>query len=94
MPTPSWVSDAVFYQIFPDRFANGDPSINPPNVRPWDSKPTRRGFYGGDLRGIISKFDYLLDLGVTAIYLNLIFHAATNHRYNATDYYRIDPNFG
>jgi glycosidase len=94
MPTPSWVSDAVFYQIFPDRFANGDPNLNPPNVLPWDSKPTRGGFHGGDLRGIINKFDYLLDLGVTALYLNPIFHAPTNHRYNAIDYMRIDPYLG
>lgn len=94
MPTPSWVSDAVFYQIFPDRFANGDPNINPPNMQAWDSKPTRRGFYGGDLRGIIDKFDYLLDLGVNAIYLNPIFHAPTNHRYNAIDYLRVDPYLG
>jgi glycosidase len=94
MPTPTWVSDAIFYQIFPDRFANGDPAINPPNMLPWNNKPTRRGFHGGDLRGIINKFDYLLDLGVTAIYLNPIFHAPTNHRYNAIDYMRIDPYLG
>lgn len=94
MQTPAWVSDAVFYQIFPDRFANGDPSIDPPNMRPWDSRPTRNGFYGGDLRGIINKFDYMLDLGINAIYLNPIFHAPTNHRYNAIDYMRIDPYLG
>jgi glycosidase len=94
MPTPSWVSDAVFYQICPDRFANGDPNLNPPGVLPWDSRPTRRGYHGGDLRGIINQFDYLLDLGVTAIYLNPIFHSPTNHRYNATDYLRIDPYLG
>lgn len=94
MPTPSWVPDAVFYQIFPDRFANGDPSLNPADLRPWNGKPTRHGFYGGDLRGIRQKFDYLLDLGINAIYLNPIFQASTNHRYNATDYFRIDSHLG
>ena len=66
MSVPYWVQDQIFYQIFPDRFANGDSSIDPPNVQPWGSEPTIHGFQGGDLRGIINKFDYLLDLGVTA----------------------------
>ncbi len=94
MPVPSWVQDAVFYQIFPDRFANGDPENDPPNVQPWGSPPTTQGFQGGDLRGVIQHFDYLLDLGVNAIYFNPIFQATSNHRYNTTDYYRIDPKLG
>lgn len=56
--------------------------------------PTRDGFQGGDLRGIIQHFDYLLDLGINAIYLNPIFQATSTHRYNATDYYKIDPFLG
>jgi glycosidase len=94
MSVPEWVQDAVFYQIFPDRFANGDPSNDPPNVQPWGSPPTIHGFQGGDLRGISDRFDYLLDLGVNALYLCPIFQATSNHRYNTTDYYRIDPRLG
>lgn len=94
MSVPDWVRDAIFYQIFPDRFANGDPSNDPPNVQPWGSTPTRMGFQGGDLQGVIQNFDYLLDLGVTSLYLNPIFQATSNHRYNTTDYYRIDPKLG
>ena len=94
MNTPYWVPDAVFYQIFPDRFANGDPANDPPNVAPWGSEPTIWNFMGGDLRGILQRLNYLLDLGINAIYLNPIFHATSNHRYNTTDYYRIDPKLG
>lgn len=94
MPVPYWIQDAVFYQIFPDRFANGDPSNDPPNVQAWGSPPTIHGFQGGDLRGILQKFDYLLDLGVNALYLNPIFLAPSTHRYNTHDYYAIDPMLG
>jgi cyclomaltodextrinase len=94
MTVPYWVEDAIFYQIFPDRFANGDPQNDPPNVQPWGSQPTSWGFQGGDLRGIIDKFDYILDLGVNAIYLNPIFLSNSNHRYNTVDYFKIDPRVG
>jgi len=94
MTTPYWVQDAIFYQIFPDRFANGDLSNDPPNLQKWGSAPTVWGFQGGDLRGIIQHFDYLLDLGITAIYLNPIFAATSTHRYNTSDYYQIDPKLG
>ncbi len=94
MSVPAWVKDAVFYQIFPDRFANGDSSLDPPNVQPWGTPPTARGFQGGDLKGIIDHFDYLLDLGINAIYLNPIFMAASTHRYDTIDYLRIDPKLG
>lgn len=94
MPTPYWVQDAIFYQIFPDRFANGDPTNDPPNLQKWGSAPTAWGFQGGDLRGIIQHFDYLLDLGITAIYLTPIFTSPSTHRYNTSDYYQIDPKLG
>lgn len=94
MTIPYWVQDAIFYQIFPDRFSNGDSSNDPPNVQPWGSPPTNWGFQGGDLRGIIKKFDYLLDLGVNALYLNPIFSSPSNHRYNISDYWKIDPKLG
>jgi cyclomaltodextrinase len=94
MTVPYWVEDAIFYQIFPDRFANGDTQNDPPNVQSWGSPPTSWGFQGGDLRGIIDKFDYILDLGVNAIYLNPIFLSNSNHRYNTVDYLKIDPRVG
>jgi glycosidase len=94
MTVPYWVQDAIFYQIFPDRFANGDKRNDPVNVHPWGAVPTIQGYQGGDIRGIIEKFDYLLDLGINAIYLTPIFRASSTHRYNASDYFQIDPFLG
>jgi neopullulanase len=95
MTTPEWVQDAIFYQIFPDRFAKSarNPAGNLP-FEPWDSPPTVHGFKGGDLYGIAEKLDYLKDLGVTALYLNPIFASASNHRYHTYDYYQVDPLLG
>ncbi len=92
--TPEWVKHAVFYQIFPERFDNGDPTNDPENVQPWGTPPTFSNFMGGDLRGILNRLDYLIDLGITAIYLTPIFQASSNHKYNTYDYFRIDPRFG
>ncbi|HHW71391.1 MAG TPA: alpha-glycosidase [Clostridiales bacterium] len=92
--TPNWVKDAVFYQIFPERFANGDTTNDPEIVEKWGSRPTRENFFGGDLRGIIDKLHHLEDLGVTAIYLTPIFEANTNHKYDTKDYMKVDPHFG
>lgn len=94
MTVPHWVQDSVFYQIFPDRFHNRDHTNDPPNVDPWGAEPTIWNFQGGDLQGITTKLDYLLDLGVNAIYLNPIFQASSNHRYNISDYYKIDYKLG
>jgi len=94
MSVPYWVQDAVFYQIFPDRFANGDQRNDPENVQNWESPPTLHGYQGGDLRGILNKLDYLLDLGINAIYLNPIFLSNANHRYHTVDYFKIDPRLG
>lgn len=91
---PDWVKDAVFYQIFPDRFHNGNPANDPKEVEDWGSSPTRRNFFGGDLEGIEDKLGYLDRLGVNAIYLNPIFKSPSNHKYNTTSYYEIDPHFG
>lgn len=92
---PDWVQDAIFYQIFPDRFAR---SARNPNDKltfePWDSPPTVHGFKGGDLYGIAERLDYLKDLGITALYLNPIFASASNHRYHTFDYYNVDPLLG
>lgn len=94
MTVPSWVQDSIFYQIFPDRFFNGDPANDPPNVQPWGAEPTNKGFQGGDLQGITAKLDYLVDLGINAIYLNPIFASTANHRYHTIDYFKIDPTLG
>lgn len=94
MAVPYWVEDAIFYQIFPDRFANGDATNDPPNLQPWGAPPDIHHFQGGDLRGIIQKLDYLLDLGINAIYLTPIFQASSSHRYNTCDYLKIDPRLG
>ncbi len=94
MDVPEWVQDTIFYQIFPDRFANGDNSNDPPNLARWGSPPTSWGFQGGDLFGIQQHFDYLLDLGINAIYLNPIFQSTSTHRYNTTDYLKIDNKLG
>lgn len=109
---PEWVKEAVFYQIFPDRFCNGDPSNDVrsgeysqdghPTIRMenWDAPPLtyQEGhcldFYGGDLQGVIEKIPYLKELGVTAVYLNPIFHAPSVHKYDCLDYFHVDPHFG
>ncbi|GAA4781409.1 glycoside hydrolase family 13 protein [Microbacterium gilvum] len=92
--TPDWLADAIFYQIFPDRFANGDPGLDPEGVVAWDAAPTPDNFFGGDLAGIVSRLDHLVELGVTALYLTPVFEARTNHRYDAVDYFRIDHRLG
>ncbi len=94
--TPDWVKHAIFYQIFPDRFARSPRTQHPPGLRfkPWGTPPEEQGFQGGDLRGIVDKLDYLLALGVNALYLNPIFASAANHRYHTYDYYNVDPLLG
>ena len=92
--TPEWVKDAVFYQIFPDRFARSEAVDKPSNLEPWDAPPTHRGFKGGNLLGVMERLGYLQELGITAIYLNPIFQSTANHRYHTHDYYRVDPILG
>lgn len=92
--TPEWVRDAVFYQIFPDRFAKSPNLHKPRNLEPWNSPPTSHGFKGGDLIGVVEHLDYLLDLGVNAIYFTPIFQSAANHRYHTYDYFNVDPLLG
>lgn len=94
LDAPKWAQTTIWYQIFPERFANGCPEISPSNVSPWGSTPTGNNFMGGDLFGIIDKLDYLIDLGITGIYLCPIFTASANHKYDTIDYYNIDPHFG
>ena len=93
MTPPEWVQDAIFYQIFPDRFARSErmPDLG---FEPWDAPPTYHGFKGGDLYGVAERLDYLKDLGITALYLNPVFASASNHRYHTYDYYKVDPLLG
>lgn len=91
---PEWAKSAVVYQIFPDRFHNGDPSRDPAWVRPWGELPTAYSFFGGDLQGILDKLPYLENLGVNLIYLTPIFLSPSTHKYDTSDYYQIDPVFG
>ena len=91
---PEWVKDAVFYQIFPDRFAKSDRIVKPNNLEPWGAPPSENGYQGGDLLGIVEHLDYLTELGVNALYLNPIFQSASNHRYHTHDYMKVDPLLG
>ncbi|MEG4073891.1 alpha-amylase family glycosyl hydrolase [Microcoleus sp. Pol14C2] len=96
--TPDWVKNAVFYQIFPDRFAKS----KQPRKRllqnfmweEWHDIPTLQGYKGGDLWGVMEQLDYLQDLGINAIYFTPIFQSASNHRYHTHDYYQVDPMLG
>jgi len=105
----SWLQKSVFYQIFPDRFANGDPGNDPVeetdaryrytrNTFPWgEAAPKDRRlmpFYGGDLAGIEAHLDFLEQLGTNALYLNPIFTAFTNHRYDVSNFREVDPVLG
>jgi cyclomaltodextrinase len=92
--TPDWVKHAVFYQIFPDRFAKSGKVEKPNNLEPWDSPPTVEGYKGGDLLGVVEHLDHIQQLGATAIYFTPIFQSASNHRYHTHDYYQVDPLLG
>ena len=93
---PEWVSKTVWYQIFPERFANGNADLSPEGALAWDAaiSPKPTDFFGGDLQGIIEHLDYLQDLGITGLYLCPIFESPSNHKYNTTDYFEIDRHFG
>ena len=94
--TPDWAKGAVMYQIFVDRFCNGDPSNDPENVVLWreHGSVTNEECFGGDLAGITDKLDYLQNLGINGLYLTPINEAPSNHKYDTTDYTKIDPRFG
>ncbi len=107
--TPDWAKGAVMYQIFTDRFYNGDPSNDvetneyyyiggySTKVKDWNKYPAAMGvreFYGGDLKGVMEKLDYLQDLGVEVLYFNPLFVSPSNHKYDIQDYDYIDPHYG
>ncbi|MBD1380595.1 alpha-glycosidase [Metabacillus arenae] len=92
---PEWVKDTIWYQIFPERFANGNKDNDPEGVLEWGTaKPSSSNFFGGDLKGVIDHLDYLCDLGISGIYFTPIFKAYSNHKYDTIDYMEIDPQFG
>ncbi|WP_062109311.1 glycoside hydrolase family 13 protein [Bacillus niameyensis] len=92
---PHWVKETVWYQIFPERFANGNKKNDPASVLKWGSRdPEAHHFFGGDLQGVIDQIDYLKELGITGIYFTPIFKAFSNHKYDTIDYLEIDPQFG
>lgn len=97
MPRVEWLSAAVVYQIFVDRFYRGERDEKSDdgyiNMK-WGDKPTPKSFAGGDLWGVAQKLDYLKDLGVNTLYLTPIFTSRSNHKYDVTDYYNVDPQFG
>ena len=93
---PSWVKETTWYQIFPDRFRRSVNATNTPNHR-WtnkDEKVTNHMKMGGDILGVIEALDYLVDLGITGIYFTPLFESPSNHKYDTTDYFKIDPSFG
>jgi len=92
--SPDWARDAVFYQIFPDRFAKSAQVPKASNLEPWDAPPTPHGYKGGDLLGVLEKLGYLQDLGVSALYFNPVFQSGCNHRYHTHDYFAVDPMLG
>ncbi len=95
--TPDWVKNAIFYQIFPDRFAKSKRSHKRMQNAPWEdweAMPTLQGYKGGDLWGILEQLDYIESLGINAIYFTPIFQSASNHRYHTHDYYQVDPMLG
>ncbi|MFI5261651.1 MAG: glycoside hydrolase family 13 protein [Candidatus Limnocylindrales bacterium] len=92
--TPAWVREAVFYEVFVDRFARSGRVAAPGPLEPWDAAPTRLGIKGGDLFGLTERLPELAELGVTALYLTPIFTSASNHRYHADDYLAVDPLLG
>lgn len=92
---PDWVHETVWYQIFPERFANGDKQNDPEGTLDWGSAaPTPTNFFGGDLQGVIDHLDYLESLGINGLYFCPVFKATSNHKYDTEDYYQIDPSFG
>ena len=92
--SPSWISNSIAYQIFPDRFFRSETSGSCSKLDQWGGIPNRENFFGGTLNGISEKLDYLQTLGVNLLYVTPIFQAGTNHRYDTINYYEIDPMLG
>ncbi len=92
--TPDWAKGSVFYQIFPERFANGNPENDPAGVEAWGGKPGIYNHFGGDLAGVMAHLEHLKALGIEGVYFNPLFAAGSNHKYDTWDYMRIDPQFG
>jgi cyclomaltodextrinase / maltogenic alpha-amylase / neopullulanase len=92
--SPAWARGAVFYHIFPDRFARGSRPHRRGPLSAWDAPPGRQTFLGGDLDGIREQLDHIASLSVDALYLTPIFSSPSNHKYDTSDYFSVDPDFG
>ena len=91
---PSWIKDTIWYQIFPERFANGDSTLNQKTPFLGEVRINSTNFFGGDFSGVIQNLDYLVKLGISGIYFTPIFKAHSNHKYDTIDYMEIDPQLG
>ncbi|WP_058304411.1 alpha-glycosidase [Gorillibacterium timonense] len=91
---PDWVKRTIWYQIYPDRFANGNPEGKTGKLSEWGTESLPGAVFGGDLQGIIDHLDHLVELGVNGIYLTPIFKSPSDHKYDTIDYFEIDPQFG
>lgn len=91
---PGWVERSVMYQIFPDRFANGNRKNDHPATEPWTAAPSYINRFGGDAAGVRQRLSYLRGLGINAVYFNPVMAAPSNHRYDPVDFYRVDPEIG
>jgi glycosidase len=89
-----WLQETVVYQVFPDRFENGNSENDPEGTLKWGMKPTTKNMFGGDLKGIIKHLDHIRELGADLLYLTPIFSSSSNHKYNTRDYYSVDKSFG
>ncbi len=91
---PEWAQGSIWYQIFPERFFNANPNNDPPGAEAWGAPPNRENHFGGDLAGIREKIPYLQKLGIDVLYMTPIFASPSNHKYDTTNYFEIDPSFG
>ena len=91
---PEWARGEIIYQVWIDRFFDGDPRNNPPEVKPFDALPDRNTYYGGDFAGIIKKLDYLAEMGVRILYLSPLFLSGSYHKYDVIDYTKVESIYG
>ncbi len=91
---PGWAEGEIIYQVWVDRFFDGNPRNNPLGTKPWDAIPDRNTYYGGDFEGLIMKLDSLIELGVKALYLSPLFQSNTYHKYDVVDYTKVEEIYG
>lgn len=94
MELPEWAQGEIIYQVWIDRFFDGNPHNNPPGVKPFDAFPDRNTYYGGDFAGLIQKLEYLAQMGVKIIYLSPLFQSPSYHKYDVADYNQVESIYG